>query len=226
MANFLTKIFGTKADRDMKEVQPLLKKALEAYETIKTLSTDDLRHKTVEFRDRIHQATAAEENRLAEIRQYLDENYDIPIEEKQNLYKEIEKLEDKAYKTTQDVLNDILPEAFSVMKEAARRFKENETIEVTATDFDRDLAATHDGIEINGDKAIYRNTWSAGGNMITWDMCHYDVQLIGGIVLHEGKIAEMATGEGNPRGHPPSVPQRTARQGCSRSHRERLPGQA
>lgn len=196
MANFLTKIFGTKADRDMKEVQPLLKKALEAYETIKTLSTDDLRHKTVEFRDRIHQATAAEENRLAEIRQYLDENYDIPIEEKQNLYKEIEKLEDKAYKTTQDVLNDILPEAFSVMKEAARRFKENETIEVTATDFDRDLAATHDGIEINGDKAIYRNTWSAGGNMITWDMCHYDVQLIGGIVLHEGKIAEMATGEG------------------------------
>ena len=196
MANFLTKIFGTKADRDMKEVQPLLKKALEAYESIKELSTDDLRHKTVEFRERIRQATAEEENRLTEIRQYLDENYDIPIEEKQNLYKEVEKLEDKAYKTTQDVLNDILPEAFSVMKEAARRFKENETIEVTATDFDRDLAATHDGIEINGDKAIYRNTWSAGGNMITWDMCHYDVQLIGGIVLHEGKIAEMATGEG------------------------------
>ncbi|MCQ2291641.1 MAG: preprotein translocase subunit SecA [Bacteroidales bacterium] len=196
MANFLTKIFGTKADRDMKEVQPLLKKALEAYESIKELSTDDLRHKTVEFRERIRQATAEEENRLTEIRQYLDENYDIPISEKQSLYKEVEKLEDKAYKTTQEVLNDILPEAFSVMKEAARRFKENETIEVTATDFDRDLAATHDGIEINGDKAIYRNTWSAGGNMITWDMCHYDVQLIGGIVLHEGKIAEMATGEG------------------------------
>ena len=104
----------------------------------------------------------------------------------------MEKLEDKVYNTTQDVLNEILPEAFSVMKEAARRFKDNEIIEVTATDLDRDLAATHDGIEIDGNIARYRNTWSAGGNMITWDMCHYDVQLIGGIVLHEGKIAEMA----------------------------------
>ena len=196
MANFLTKLFGTKADRDMKELKPKLNRALEAYETIKNLSTDDLRHKTVEFREKIREATEAEETRLAEIRDYLDNNYDMPIEEKQDLYKEVEKLEDKVYNTTQDVLNEILPEAFSVMKEAARRFKDNEIIEVKATDLDRDLAATHDGIEIDGDIARYRNTWSAGGNMITWDMCHYDVQLIGGIVLHEGKIAEMATGEG------------------------------
>ena len=196
MANFLTKLFGTKADRDMKELKPKLNRALEAYETIKDLSTDDLRHKTVEFREKIRKATEVEENRLTEIRDYLDNNYDLPIEEKQDLYKEVEKLEDKVYNTTQDVLNEILPEAFSVMKEAARRFKDNEIIEVTATDLDRDLAATHDGIEIDGDIARYRNTWSAGGNMITWDMCHYDVQLIGGIVLHEGKIAEMATGEG------------------------------
>ena len=196
MANFLTKLFGTKADRDMKELKPKLNRALEAYETIKNLSTDDLRHKTVEFREKIWKATEAEENRLTEIRDYLDNNYDLPIEEKQDLYKEVEKLEDKVYNTTQDVLNEILPEAFSVMKEAARRFKDNEIIEVTATDLDRDLAATHDGIEIDGNIARYRNTWSAGGNMITWDMCHYDVQLIGGIVLHEGKIAEMATGEG------------------------------
>ena len=196
MANFLTKLFGTKADRDMKELKPKLNKALEAYETIKDLSTDDLRHKTVEFREKIREATETEEARLAEIRDYLDNNYDLPIEEKQDLYKEVEKLEEKAYNTTQDVLNEILPEAFSVMKEAARRFKDNEIIEVKATDLDRDLAATHDGIEIDGDIARYRNTWSAGGNMITWDMCHYDVQLIGGIVLHEGKIAEMATGEG------------------------------
>ena len=196
MANFLTKIFGTKADRDMKELKPKLNRALEAYETIKNLSTDDLRHKTVEFREKIREATEVEETRLAEIREYLDNNYDLPIEEKQDLYKEVEKLEDKVYNTTQDVLNEILPEAFSVMKEAARRFKDNEIIEVTATDLDRDLAATHDGIEIDGNIARYRNTWSAGGNMITWDMCHYDVQLIGGIVLHEGKIAEMATGEG------------------------------
>ncbi|MCQ2276845.1 MAG: preprotein translocase subunit SecA [Bacteroidales bacterium] len=196
MANFLTKIFGTKADRDMKEVQPLLHKTLEAYETIKDLSTDDLRHKTVEFREIIREATKEEEDRLTEIRDYLDANYDLPVEEKQSLYKEVEKLEDKVYKTTQDVLMDILPEAFSVMKETARRFKDNEIIEVTATDMDRDLAATHDGIEIDGDVARYRNSWSAGGNMITWDMCHYDVQLIGGMVLHSGKIAEMATGEG------------------------------
>ena len=196
MANFLTKLFGTKADRDMKELKPKLNRALEAYETIKDLSTDDLRHKTVEFREKIRKATEVEETRLAEIREYLDNNYDLPIEEKQDLYKEVEKLEDKVYNTTQDVLNEILPEAFSVMKEAARRFKDNEVIEVKATDLDRDLAATHDGIEIDGDIARYRNTWSAGGNMITWDMCHYDVQLIGGIVLHEGKIAEMATGEG------------------------------
>jgi preprotein translocase subunit SecA len=196
MANFLTKIFGTKADRDMKELKPLLNKALEAYETIKLLSTDDLRHKTVEFREIIREATKVEEDRLEEIRAYLDSNYDLPIDEKQELYKEVEKLEDKVYNTTQKVLMDILPEAFSVMKETARRFKENEIIEVKATDLDRDLAATHDGIEIDGDIARYRNSWSAGGNMITWDMCHYDVQLIGGIVLHEGKIAEMATGEG------------------------------
>ena len=196
MANFLTKLFGTKADRDMKELKPKLNRALEAYETIKDLSTDDLRHKTVEFREKIRKATEEEETRLTEIRDYLDNNYDLPIEEKQDLYKEVEKLEDKVYNTTQDVLNEILPEAFSVMKEAARRFKDNEIIEVTATDLDRDLAATHDGIEIDGNIARYRNTWSAGGNMITWDMCHYDVQLIGGIVLHEGKIAEMATGEG------------------------------
>ncbi len=196
MANFLTKLFGTKADRDMKELQPLLKKTLAAYETIKDLSIDDLRHKTVEFREKIRTATQKEEERLAELRQNLEMNYDLPIEEKEDIYKEIEKLEDKVYNTTQDILNDILPEAFSVMKETARRFKDNETITVTATQHDRDLAAKRECITIEGDKAIYQNRWMAGGNMIQWDMCHYDVQLIGGIVLHQGKIAEMATGEG------------------------------
>ncbi|MBO7492494.1 MAG: preprotein translocase subunit SecA [Bacteroidales bacterium] len=196
MANFLTKIFGTKADRDMKELKPLLNKTLTVYETIKNLTTDELRHKTVEFRMMIQAATATEEQRVKEIKDYLDANYDLPIEEKQDLYKESEKLEEKIYETTQHILREILPEAFSVMKETARRFKENEVIEVKATQMDRDLAATHDGIEIDGDIARYRNSWSAGGNMITWDMCHYDVQLIGGMVLHDGKIAEMATGEG------------------------------
>jgi preprotein translocase subunit SecA len=196
MANFLTKLFGTKADRDMKELQPLLKKTLAAYETIKDLSIDDLRHKTVEFREKIRTATQAEEDRLAELRTYLETNYDIPVEEKENTYKEIEKLEDKIYSTTQDILNEIQPEAFAVMKETARRFKDNDVITVTATQHDRDLAAKRECVTIEGDKAYYQNQWMAGGNMIQWDMCHYDVQLIGGIVLHQGKIAEMATGEG------------------------------
>ena len=196
MANFLTKLFGTKADRDMKELQPLLKKTLAAYETIKDLSIDDLRHKTVEFREKIRTATQAEEDRLAELREMLETNYDLPVEEKESTYKEIEKLEDKVYSTTQDILNEIQPEAFAVMKETARRFKENQTIVVTATHHDRDLAARRECVTIDGDKAIYQNQWMAGGNMIQWDMCHYDVQLIGGIVLHQGKIAEMATGEG------------------------------
>jgi preprotein translocase subunit SecA len=196
MANFLTKLFGTKADRDMKELQPLLKKTLAAYETIKDLSIDELRHKTVEFREKIRTATQAEEDRLTELREMLETNYDLPVEEKESTYKEIEKLEDKVYSTTQDILNEIQPEAFAVMKETARRFKDNETIVVTATQHDRDLAAKRECVTIEGDKAIYQNQWMAGGNMIQWDMCHYDVQLIGGIVLHQGKIAEMATGEG------------------------------
>jgi len=196
MANFLTKLFGTKADRDMKELQPLLHKTLEAYETIKDLSIDELRHKTIEFREQIQEATQEEETRLAEIKAELDTNYDMDVEKKQEYYKEVEKLENKIYKTTQEVLNDILPEAFSVVKETARRFKENDEIVVTATQMDRDLAAKRKSVTIDGDKATYQTTWSAGGNMIKWDMCHYDVQLIGGMVLHQGKIAEMATGEG------------------------------
>ena len=180
----------------MKELQPLLKKTLATYETIKDLPIDELRHKTEEFREKIRTATQKEEDQAAELRRYLEDNYDIPVEEKESKYKEIEKLEDKIYATTQDILNDILPEAFSVMKETARRFKENETITVTATQHDRDLAAKRECVTIEGDKAIYQNQWMAGGNMIKWDMCHYDVQLIGGMVLHQGKIAEMATGEG------------------------------
>ncbi|MCQ2286158.1 MAG: preprotein translocase subunit SecA [Bacteroidales bacterium] len=196
MANFLSKLFGTKADRDLKELQPYLDRALETYETIKTLSNDELRHKTVEFKEKIANAVAEEENRISEIKAYLDENYDIPTKEKEDFYKEIEHLEKSSYKKTQEVLDEILPEAFSVMKETARRFKDNEIVEVTATQMDRDIASYRDCVEIVGDKALYHNSWSAGGNVIQWDMCHYDVQLIGGTVLHQGKIAEMATGEG------------------------------
>jgi len=194
--SFLSKIFGTKADRDMKELKPYLEKTLAAYETIKDLSNDELRHKTVEFKQKIAETVKEEEDRIAEIKEYLDNNYDIPIREKEDFYKELENLENRSYKKTQEVLDEILPQAFAVMKETARRFKDNEIVEVTATQMDRDIAAYRNCIEIVDDKALYHNTWSAGGNMIKWDMCHYDVQLIGGTVLHQGKIAEMATGEG------------------------------
>ncbi len=196
MANFLGQLFGTKADRDMKELRPILQNVIHAYEPIKELTNDELRHKTIEFKEIISENIKEEEARIAEIQAYIDANYDMDVQEKQAFYKEIDTLEKKAYNKTQEVLNEILPEAFSVMKETARRFKEHETIEVTASELDRNIAAYRDCVEIKGDRAIYHNKWTAGGNLIKWDMCHYDVQLIGGIVLHQGKISEMATGEG------------------------------
>jgi len=196
MANFLTKLFGSKADRDNKELKPFLEKTLVVYETIKELTNDQLRSKTIEFRSKIAQAIQTEESRISEIKEYLDSHYDIEIEEKENLYKEMESLEKKAYQITQDVLDEILPEAYAVIKETAKRFKENDVVEVTATEMDRDIAAYRDCVEIKDNKAYYNSSWSAGGNIIKWDMCHYDVQIIGGTVLHQGKIAEMGTGEG------------------------------
>jgi preprotein translocase subunit SecA len=196
MANFLTKLFGSKADRDNKELKPYLEKTLVVYETIKDLTNDELRNKTNEFRAKIAQAIQTEESRIAEIKEYLDTHYDIEIEEKENLYKEVESLEKKSYQITQDILDEILPEAYAVIKETAKRFKENDIVEVTASEMDRDIAAYRDCVEINSNKALYATSWSAGGNVIKWDMCHYDVQIIGGTVLHQGKIAEMGTGEG------------------------------
>ncbi len=196
MANFLTKLFGNKSQRDLKVIKPFLDATLAVYPAIQALSNDALRAKTIEFKDRIAKAVEQEETELARLRTRIEEEYDMPIDEKEGLYKRIDELEKQGYDKTQKVLDDILPEAFAVVKETARRFAQNETVEVTATDHDRDLAATHPSISIEGDKAIYQNHWMAGGNEITWDMVHYDVQIIGGVVLHSGKIAEMATGEG------------------------------
>ncbi len=201
MANFLSKLFGTKSDRDLKEVKPYLDATLKVYPEIQKLSNDQLRAKTIEFKERIRKEVESEENELATLRQRIEEEYDMPIDEKEEIYKRIDKLEKDSYDKTQKVLNDILPEAFSVVKETARRFAENSEVVVTATDHDRELAVKRDSVNIvpgndGQDKAVYQNQWMAGGNMITWDMVHYDVQLIGGVVLHSGKIAEMATGEG------------------------------
>ena len=197
MANFLRKLFGSKSQRDLKEVQPFLDATLKVYPSIKELSNDDLRNKTIEFKERIQTAIKPEEDELASLRQRIEDEYDMPVDEKEQLYKRIDELEKTSYDKTQTILNEILPEAFAVVKETARRFAENDEVIVTANDHDRDLSAHRESVNIdeNG-KAHYKNTWMAGGNMIKWDMVHYDVQLIGGVVLHSGKIAEMATGEG------------------------------
>ena len=196
MANFLSKIFGNKSDRDLREVKPFLDATLAVYPAIHQLDNDQLRAKTVEFKEIIRKETEKEETELAELHKRLDEDYEMPVNEKERIYKRIEELEKDSYDKTQSILDHILPEAFAVVKETARRFAENEEVVVTATQHDRDLAAKRDSVTIKDDKAYYNHSWMAGGNMITWDMVHYDVQLIGGVVLHSGKIAEMATGEG------------------------------
>jgi len=194
IASILKKVFGSKADRDLKQIRPVLNKVLEAYGPIDNLSNDELRAKTEELKARLRECEAPFEKRIAEIKAKLDE--DIPVHEKENLATESDKLVKDEDAEIEKVLEEILPEAFAIMKSTARRFKENATIEVTANDFDCALSINHDFVHIEGDKAVYQNHWIAGGNEVTWDMVHYDVQLIGGIVLHQGKIAEMATGEG------------------------------
>ena len=194
ITSILKKVFGSKADRDLKQIRPVLNKVLEAYGPIDKLSNDELRAKTEELKARLRECEAPFEKRIAEIKAKLDE--DIPVHEKESLATESDKLVKEEDAEIEKVLEEILPEAFAIMKSTARRFKENATIEVSANDFDRSLSINHDFVHIEGDKAVYQNHWIAGGNEVTWDMVHYDVQLIGGIVLHQGKIAEMATGEG------------------------------
>ena len=193
---FLKKLFGDKASRDNKALEPILQKTLKAYEQIVKLDIDSLRHKTVEFKEYIKNKTAAEVAEIAELKAKAEANPDMEPNEKEKLYTQIDKLEKQELDHIEEALNEILPEAFSVVKAAAKYFCEHETVVVTATDLDRELAAKYEHVSIEGDKAYYKNSWMAGGNMVTWDMVHYDCQIIGGIVLHQGKIAEMATGEG------------------------------
>ena len=188
------KLFGTKADRDMKAIRPTLNKVLEAYKEIDLLDDDALRARCQGLKDKIQAAIAADENRIAQIKEELEK--DIPLKQKEALATEQDKLVKKVDEIIEKVLDEILPEAFAIMKSTARRFAQNETIRVKATQFDRDLSTTKEFVTIEGDYAVWQNHWLAGGNEMTWDMVHYDVQLIGGIVLHQGKIAEMATGEG------------------------------
>lgn len=189
----LGKFLGSKADKDMAEIAPLLEQIKKEYERIKLLSNDELRAESVRLKALIQERIKAEEDRIAELKEQVDS---ADIQESEKIYQEIDKLEEKIDDKLEEVLNEILPIAFSVVKATARLFAENEQVIVKASDFDRDLAATRASITIEGENAIWQNKWMAGGNQITWDMIHYDVQLIGGIVLHQGKVAEMGTGEG------------------------------
>ena len=190
---FMTKLFGNKSQRDLKEITPYVDKIKAVYPSIQQLSNDELRAKTDEIKQRIQDYVADERAQVEELRKGID---DKELEEREAIWAEVDKIEKAITDKMEVVLEESLPEVFSIMKETARRFSENEEVVVTATDFDRDLATKHDFVRIEDDKAIFLNHWKAGGNEITWDMVHYDVQLFGGVVLHKGKIAEMATGEG------------------------------
>ncbi len=190
---FLTKLFGNKSQRDLKEITPWVDKVKAVYPSIQALSNDELRARVDVIKQRIHDAVADEKAKVNELRGSIETK---ELEEREAIWAEVDKIEKTITEKMEVVLDQSLPEVFAIMKDTARRFKENPEVVVTATPFDRELAPRHDFVRIEGDKAIYQNHWKAGGNEITWDMVHYDVQLFGGVVLHKGKIAEMATGEG------------------------------
>ncbi|MGV3636302.1 MAG: preprotein translocase subunit SecA [Flavobacteriales bacterium] len=193
----LKKVFGDKAQRDLKEVMPLVEKTKAAYAQLNGLSHDELRARTADLKARIKERTKANDDRVDTLRAEIDADPQMDIHERERRYQDIDKLQEASLKDIEAVLLEILPEAFAVVKETARRFKENGELRVRATDADRELAIKRpDAIRIEGDSAIWKNTWTAAGNPMTWDMLHYDVQLIGGVALHTGKIAEMGTGEG------------------------------
>ena len=191
----ITKIFGNKAQKDMRAIQPYVEKIKETYQDIDKLSNDDLRARSQDLMERLQAAVKDKKERIAGLKASIDS---LEIDKREKVYDEVDKLEKEIKETYKQELEAILPEAFAIVKSTARRFAENEKVCVTATQHDRDLAADerYDFIEIMGNTAVYYNHWTAGGNEITWNMIHYDVQLFGGVVLHQGKIAEMATGEG------------------------------
>ena len=197
MLGNIAKLFGgNKSEKDVKKITPQVAKINGFFAQYQSLTNDELRYKTVEFKQRIATHLADIITQINDKKQAAE---DLPVEEinqRDIFYKEIDELKKEKDKQLEVVLQELLPEAFATVKETSRRFKENATLTCTATQLDRDLAVKKDNINIEGDNAIYKNTWTAAGGLVTWNMVHYDVQLIGGAVLHSGKIAEMATGEG------------------------------
>ncbi|MGY3213249.1 preprotein translocase subunit SecA [Mucilaginibacter sp. HD30] len=196
MLNFISKLFGSKSERDVKAIAPIVEKIKAEFAKLDQLSNDELRAKTIYFKETIAEGLAKIDAEILEVKTRSEEDLKLEVSEKVELYTLLDKLQKDRDKELEVILMDILPQAFAVVKETARRLKENETLEVTATEFDRDLAGRKQNVIIKGDKAIHHNKWLAAGNEVTWNMVHYDVQLIGGVVLHQGKISEMATGEG------------------------------
>ena len=193
LTSIFQSLFGNKYARDKKLVQPIVDKVKAVYPEIEALDHDQLRAKTQEIRRYVQESANAQKEEIQQLKATIE---DTPIDEREAIFNKIDKIEKEILDIYEEKLNEVLPVAFSIVKETARRFKENDVVVVTATDFDRELAATKDFVTIEGDKAIYTTHWIAGGNDQRWDMVHYDVQLFGGAVLHQGKIAEMATGEG------------------------------
>ena len=191
----ITKLFGNKSQKDMRAIQPYVDKIKAVYPEIDALSNDEIRARSAALMAKVADRVADKKNRIVELKAGIEE---LPIDKREKIYNEVDKIEKEIKEDYKAVLDEILPETYAIVKSTARRFTENAEVVVTANDMDKDLAADprFDFVEIQGDKAIYKNHWTAGGNEITWDMIHYDVQLIGGVVLHQGKIAEMATGEG------------------------------
>ena len=191
----LKSLFGDKSSRDMKLIQPLVEKVKAVSPKVEALDNDALRQRTKELQQQVQSSATEQKNRIAELKAKIE---DTPIDERADIFAQIDKIEKEVLDIYEKALDEVMPEVFAIVKETARRFAENEETIVTATDFDRELAGDpkKDFITIDGDKAIYHNHWTAGGNDLKWEMIHYDVQLFGGVVLHQGKIAEMATGEG------------------------------
>lgn len=195
MFGFLKKILGSKSDKDLKEIYPLVDKINSEYDKLNTISDEDLRSKTEEFKLKIKNSLIETEEEINNLKINY-ENSEGSLDEKEEILNSIDKIIEDQNEIIENILNEILPEAFAVVKETARRFSENGSLEVKATDFDKEIAQKKENIKIKGSKAIWLNKWEAAGVSIEWNMVHYDVQLIGGVVLHQGKISEMATGEG------------------------------
>lgn len=200
MIGTITKVFknliGNKSEKDVKELYPRVEEINKAYSTLQSLSNDQLRDKTKGFQKQIQEHIREEQSKIDSLKAEVENSPNMDIDAREKTYEQVDKLEEVITTKIEEVLEDILPQAFAVVKETARRFKENTSLKVSATEMDRELAAKHDHISIVGSEAEWQNTWLAAGQPVTWAMLHYDVQLIGGMVLHQGKIAEMATGEG------------------------------